>query len=72
MKQAEVELKMKELIAKKYSTMTYEQIAEDVMALTSKAIELGFDTGVETMRNKVHENVKNWERDQILKAIMGS
>ena len=61
---------MKKAIIAKYSGMTIEEIADDVVLLTDKAIEQGFNAGLEIMRNKVQENIKNWEREQILKVLM--
>lgn len=61
---------MRTSIIEKYKTMTVEQIADDVMILTDKAITQGFDAGVELTRKKVQENIQNWEREQIMKVLM--
>jgi hypothetical protein len=60
----------KSAIINKYSAMTLDQIADDVIVLVDKAMASGFDAGVEITRQKVNENIKNWEREQILKVLM--
>ncbi len=57
-------------MVEKIAKQTPEQTADMVLTLMDEAISKGVDAGFELAKTKMKENIKAWEREQILKTFM--
>jgi hypothetical protein len=65
------EQKLKAAMISKYEEMTAEEIVNDVMILVDKAIQQGLDAGFNLAKEKIKNNIQDWERKEIMKVMMG-